>query len=358
MSKKPRPLDGPGANGLRGGRNVYPSGKTAIGVWLDEKGGPSGYKRGFTNSDYLTEGQVAQLGATLKKAPEFGAELCAPEHITRKPPCAGDLFNPVYSGTGNRDWMSNTQSAYLEGTRKIKETHLPRSNMDRETLKAYQQTWSSDTVASRTMRFQTENIRAGNAANKLFQTKTLRLLPGTPAPLEKFRSLLIEMHGVLAFACLKSKMGMGIISCAQFKTRLASTGVKLSLAEVNQILAYFSPTDDLNVDQMVRMVVARTDGFEAHASHAATKFAHLFGTSSDRVSFQQVIECLNFASPHSEVCEGLQEYIAAYAADSDSLFGVNEFVAIHSDMYACSGGKYSALFEGDEEGAGLWAVAR
>jgi len=339
---------------------VYLSGKTAIGVWLDEKGGPSGYKRGFTNSDYMTEGQVAQMGATLKKAPEFGAELCAPEHITRKPPCAGDLFNPVYSGTGNRDWMSNTQSAYLQGVTKVKETHLPRSNMDRETLKAYQQSWSSDTVASRTMRFQTENIRAGNAANKLFQTKTLRLLPGTPVPLEKFRSLLIDMHGVLALACLRSKMGTGIISCAQFKTRLASTGVKLALAEVNQILAYFSPTDDINVDSMVRMVVARTDGFSegGHAAHAARKFTQLFGSSSERIAFPQLVESLNFASPHAEVCEGLQEYLAAYAAESDALFGVDEFVAIHSDMYACSGGKYDALFEGDEEGQGLWFVAR
>ena len=35
MSKRDiRPPDGPGANGLRGGRGSYPSGKTAIGVWF------------------------------------------------------------------------------------------------------------------------------------------------------------------------------------------------------------------------------------------------------------------------------------------------------------------------------------
>lgn len=87
MSRKERPRDGPGANGLRGGRNVYLSGKTAIGVWLDEKGGPSGYKRGFTTNDFQTEGQLQQIGY-LEKQPrsllEFGAELPPPDLVHRK----------------------------------------------------------------------------------------------------------------------------------------------------------------------------------------------------------------------------------------------------------------------------------
>jgi hypothetical protein len=35
--KKVRPQNGPGANGLRGGTNVY-STKTAIGTWMEEYG--------------------------------------------------------------------------------------------------------------------------------------------------------------------------------------------------------------------------------------------------------------------------------------------------------------------------------
>lgn len=45
------------------------------GPWLDALGGTAGYKRGFTTVDYETEAQHQQLGATLRRSPEFGAEL-------------------------------------------------------------------------------------------------------------------------------------------------------------------------------------------------------------------------------------------------------------------------------------------
>lgn len=237
MSRKLRPANGPGANGLRGGRNVYPSGKTAVGVWLDEKGGPSGYKRGFTTQEFITEGQLQQMGATLERPPEFGAALPPVEHLGRKPPKAGDLFDPKYSGLLQREWTTNTMRQYASGTTPVNETHLPRSNMPREQLVAYQQKWSSDTPASRSMRFQTENRRAGNAANQLFQTACLRLLPGTPIILERFREHLIERHGVLALARLRYCMGQGTVSCAQFRASIVKCEVKLTPSDINQVCA-------------------------------------------------------------------------------------------------------------------------
>ena len=98
---------------------MYLSGKTAIGVWLDEKGGPSGYKRGYTTVDFETEAQVQQRGATLRKAPEFGAELPAPEHINRKPPATKDLFDPKYSGLKKDTWQTNTMALYETGRIKV-----------------------------------------------------------------------------------------------------------------------------------------------------------------------------------------------------------------------------------------------
>ena len=338
-SNKARPANGPGANGLRGGRNVYPSGRTAIGVWLDEKGGPSGYKRGFTTPEFITEGQLQQMGATLQKPAEFGSQLPPPEHFDRKAPCAGDLFDPKYSGLLERDWTTNTMRQYHSGLTKVEESHLPRSNMPREQLVAYQQKWSSDTPASRTMRFQTENIRAGNAANKLFQTKTLRLLPGTPVILERFRELLLERHGVLALARVRHCMGKGAITCKEFRTRLANCQVKLTPADVNQILAFLTPADSLNVDSFTRMIVARTDG---HVGAAVQKlFVGLFGSTSARLSFEDV-SC-RLADEHIELAEGLREYLpAAYEAD-DGTYGLAEFELMHSDLYACAGGAFDKL---------------
>jgi len=339
MSRKQRPANGPGANGLRGGRNVYPSGRTAIGVWLDEKGGPSGYKRGFTTPEFITEGQLQQRGATLQKPAEFGALLPPPDHFDRKPPCAGDLFDPKYSGLVQRDWSTNTTRQYQSGITKVEESHLPRSNMPREQLVAYQQKWSSDTPASRTMRFQTENRRAGNAANKLFQAKCLRLLPGTPIILERFREQLIERHGVLALARVRHCVGRGNCSCDEFRSKLAACQVKLTPTDVNQILAFLTPTDTLSVDKFTRLIVARTDG---HDSAKMDKvFCDLFGNPNARVSFDELSSRLS--DEHLEVAEGLREYLPAAYEGPDGYYGVAEFGLMMSDMFACAGGEFEKL---------------
>lgn len=73
-NNKPRPANGPGSNGMRGGKKVY-GGKTAIGGWLDDVGGPIGYNRGFSTTDYITEAQNQQMGVTLRQAPLYGAYL-------------------------------------------------------------------------------------------------------------------------------------------------------------------------------------------------------------------------------------------------------------------------------------------
>jgi hypothetical protein len=66
-----------GANGLRG-KKVY-SAKTACGPWLDAVGGPQGYRRGFTSSDFVTEAQAQQTGALISTRPkEFGAGISVP----------------------------------------------------------------------------------------------------------------------------------------------------------------------------------------------------------------------------------------------------------------------------------------
>ena len=47
MNNKARPDDGPGSNGLRGGKNMY-SNKVFIGGYVEDVGGPSLFKKGFT----------------------------------------------------------------------------------------------------------------------------------------------------------------------------------------------------------------------------------------------------------------------------------------------------------------------
>jgi hypothetical protein len=106
MSSKPRPNNGPGSNGLRGGIKVY-SAKTTTGQWLEEYGGPSLYKRGFTTTDFQTEAQYAQLGVVRKSVPYFGSGLPLAEVVKHKATTA-ELFNPTNTQIDTQ-WKTNSQ---------------------------------------------------------------------------------------------------------------------------------------------------------------------------------------------------------------------------------------------------------
>ena len=101
-NKKQRPQDGPGANSLRGGINLY-STKVIIGRWQDDIGGPIAFKRGFTTSDYDTEAQHQQRGATLTAASYYGSAL----------PISGDLYK-----TESPTWETTTKHMSI-GNQKV-----------------------------------------------------------------------------------------------------------------------------------------------------------------------------------------------------------------------------------------------
>lgn len=103
-SVKPRPANGPGANGLRGGIKQYVP-KTITGHWLEEFGGPAGYKRGFTTAEYETEGQHQQTGAKFRPLKEFGPEL--PDESIGRPPSSPFKYDPK-PGDEN-PWATNSQ---------------------------------------------------------------------------------------------------------------------------------------------------------------------------------------------------------------------------------------------------------
>lgn len=95
--------NGPGSNGLRGGIKQY-SAKTTTGQWLDTYGGPMGYKRGFTTSDFQTEAQHAQLGVTKKPSGQFGAGIPIIE--------SRDARGNDLGSVGTENWISNTKATH------------------------------------------------------------------------------------------------------------------------------------------------------------------------------------------------------------------------------------------------------
>lgn len=104
MNKRILNVDnGPGSNGLRGGIKEY-SPRTTTGPWLDTYGGPLGYKRGFTTSDFQTEAQHAQTGVGGRQSGYFGAGIPVID--------ARDSRGNNLNALGTESWVSNTQATH------------------------------------------------------------------------------------------------------------------------------------------------------------------------------------------------------------------------------------------------------
>ena len=344
---KYRPDNGPGANGLRGGKNVY-STKTTIGNWQDAVGGAGLFKRGFSTDDFETEGQHQQKGALQKEEPYFGSGVPMLETLRIEPFTTFDIFKPIDEKKSPVDVKDHFKSnaRYTQETGLIKKSDLiVNKNISRDKLEQYRNEWTTDTVTSRTMRFKTENRIAGNAIGAPFTTVSVRKLPGTPRSLETYREKMVERHGCLALSCLRHYVrtasyndaqsgGNGNISADALKAALAKTEVKIIPADFYQILAYFTPTNILNSEQFIRTVVARVDGFDKTIALDMYK-AYCADCGTSILSVSDVTGKIDRSS-HPEVAEGLCTYLPAYAYSSDGGYVSEEsFVEMLNDIY-CS----------------------
>lgn len=234
MSNKPRPANGPGANGLRGGIKDFSS-KTMTGPWLEETGGTCFYKRGFTTVDYETEAQHQQLGATLKHEPFYGAGL--PNDEVRNKPKSPFQYEANPSADS---WSTNTQIMARSITHRNREEEASTTLKPRlapEKLEEYRKTWTTDqNDKARMMRFTTETrLSAGRAVGEKFAIRPLRFLPGTPKPYELCREKLVERYGIFAFAAAKKVLGNGGVSAIEFRQSIRELKLDLKPYEVNQV---------------------------------------------------------------------------------------------------------------------------
>lgn len=218
-----------------------------------------------------------------------------------------------------------TASAFIDNPK-----HQLKQTITREKLEDYRAKWSSDTEASRKIRFQTESRRASDFLQTKFQVPSLRLLPGTPRSLENFRSALIQKYGILAMSILRYNMGRETaISSAKFREVISSLGLNTSSSEVSQIIAYFTPKDEVNVESFMRNIVAKVDGFDDKEVGAI--FTKICGPNSAEIPSLLVAEYLN-SDAYPIVAEGISNSIVVYGNDNDTL-GLQEFIRLHNDLY-------------------------
>lgn len=347
MSRRERPPDGPGSNGLRGGKNSY-SLKTAHGNWIEDYGGSSMYKRGFTTDNYETECQHQQTGRSMCKDPEFGANL--PRRYI-DPRTTTDVFNPP-AGPQSDTWETNTQAMLKStgATKMLQSTNrLPTGNVNAEELDKYRKTWTNDTVESRTMRFETESRRAGNGgAPSKFKVHSVRFLPGTPIAFERFRERLIERYGILGFSSLRHSMGgRREITSSELQKIINGLGVAMSKIEVGQMLAYLTTGDVFAADRLIKIIQGGMDASQSIeiAQKAFDTLLYNLGDpaaqESGVLTLDQCKLLLN-GKKFPDIADGVLQFLSAYCSSNEEL-SVEGFILLNADMHNSACADYPAV---------------
>ena len=341
LSRKQRPPNAPGPNGLRGGQNAYPSGKTALGGWIEDQGGPGGFKRGFSSEEFITECQHQQMGASLKPPALYGAAIANRTRVEKGPRTSTEVFNPE-TGPQSKEWITCTHLQMKEIQNPYDEK-IPRGNLKDKDLEAYRSSWTSDNDIGRTLRFQTDAMRfQKSAVPPKFQISQVRMLPGTPIALERLRGRLLERHGILAMSALRYFLGKVTITQRQFQSKLKELGLELGgefgikLSEISQMVAYFTTSVDFHPDAVMRAILGVSGGFES--SLPSSKFLQFF--PSDIATVDEVKAKIK-TDAYPDFADGLALYLDAYG-NSENCISECDFIRLHQDLYASSPEMYNS----------------
>ncbi len=302
--------------------------------YIDDVGGPQGFKRGFHHEDYMTEQQHQQSGYDNKVDPFYGADL--PLASALRPRESKDTISPV-GGMQSKDWATNTQLTTGQ-YKPLQDERLPYfTTLKTEELANYRNTWTSDTAAGRLMRFQTEAQRTANkAVSPQFQVNRVRFMPGTPVPLENLREKLLSRYGILAFSSIRAALGNSTVTGKQLQMILKDLGLEISRADFCMILAFFTQTDEFEAKNFMRNIIAQSPG-SIEVSEMTNKFKTKFPDGT--CGIDEIIGCINY-DVHADLAAGLELYIGTYIDPDTGLLTAGGFTLLHQDMAASSSNAY------------------
>lgn len=335
QSRKNRPTNGPGANNLRGGTGVY-SEKTAVGTWMEAVGGPSGYCRGFTTDEFLTEAQVAQLQG--KKVAKYGAAL-PPPRIALSDRTPTEFALSVSDRDPDHFKSTSMMDLSTIHMKPSKDQYAPKKRTggtDMSEVESYRASWTTETAEGRKQRFETESRRAANASVQGdFKVRSLRAVPGVPQGFENILESLVEKYGILALSAFRKELGMeGERDSTQLRIALMNCGVKLSREHFGQVMAYLTRGESFPVIKMFSVLSPANDEFDSQA--VSNKFDSYFGDSGV-ASNQEVAEL------YPELEKPLLEFLCAYSSNNG--ISSSDFMILHLDMFTSLPFKYKAVIE-------------
>ena len=329
--------------------------KTAVGSWIENAGGPSGYHRGFTTEEFITEAQHQQNGD--KKIRIYGSGLPLDEEVLQ-PRSTKDIFHPK-GGPMPSDWKTSNQlmmesvcapkvlictvhihRLYLIFVAlKHQVEHSYRNEVvspkkTRHNVDSYVASWTVDTVEGRKVRFNPESRRAANSAvSEDFQVPSVRLVPGVPNGFERIIAGLTARYGILGLSAFRAELGSGVKSGDDLKTTLKNCGVSLSRVDFLGVMAYLTPGNTFSAEKFLRIITPDTEEFDP--AKAGAKYDDAFG-GAEHVPPHEVAEL------YPKLEEVLLEFIGVYV--KDGYVSKEGFVLLHSDMFHSFPLKYKALF--------------
>lgn len=334
QSRKNRPINGPGANHLRGGVGIY-STKTAVGSWMDNVGGSSGYTRGFTTNEFLTEAQIAQMQG--KRVLKYGAAL-PPPSIALNDVTPTEFALSVVD-TGPDHFKSTTQIDFESINRPPrKDVYSPKkksSGGSVEEVASYRASWTNDTVEGRSQRFETESRRAANYAVKDdFKVNTLRATPGTPQGFERILEAITEKYGILGVTALRKELGAGEKDSTKLRVALMNSGSKLSREHFGQVVAFLTRGETFQAERFFNILCASSSNF--NSAGVRSTFQKYFGNSGV-ASVQEVAEL------YPELENALLHFLDVYSSNNG--ISPDDFVLLHTDMFTSMPSKYKTVIE-------------
>ena len=91
----------------------------------------------------------------------------------------------------------------------------------------------------------------------------------------------------------------------------------------------------MTIEEFVRRIVARTDGFESVSPSPEEHFNRIFSEEADGVDIDFFIQKVNKANFY-EVVQGLSVYLIAYSREAPGSITRREFSLLLKDFFASS----------------------
>lgn len=196
----------------------------------------------------------------------------------------------------------------------------------------------------RDIRFTTETRRQGGAVGAKYSINSVRSLPGTPKPFETYRAAMIEKYGLFAFTVVRYHMGKAEdVSLRAFRAALKDSGVDMKLFEINQIIAFTTPsTTEMSVTRFMDILKGHVLGFDRHA--AVQLFAVITAIADGyQVQTAHILQAID-QQAHPEVAVALEKYADAVYSEG-SRWQEDGFVAWMHDLYAANPADHAAAMK-------------